>query len=121
MFSSYEVKKDPEDHDKDGDGVLDPNLPKQEAQDKFNRGVYGEWHFEDLWNTRHGELPGMSKYWEDLEPGSEDPRNKEDSKFKDDAKKESDKAKLKIFEKGGLMNVSNEDQKPEGDAEEGLV
>ena len=52
--------------------------------DNFNRGVFGDFQFEDLWNTRHGDLPGFSKYWEDLPPGSEDPRIREDKKHEED-------------------------------------
>ena len=120
-----EKPKDPEDkHDKDGDGVLDPNMPKQEAMDRFNKGVFtdGTWTFEDLWNTRHGASPGMSKYWEDLEPGQSDPRIGEDKKYDEDRKKEEQKGKLKVFTDGGLANVANEDQGGgEGEGDQGLV
>ena len=49
--------------------------------DRFNKGVFGEWHFEDMWNTRHGDSPGMEKYWENQIPEAIDPRIAEDVKF----------------------------------------
>ena len=76
--------------------------------DKFNRGVFGEWHFEDLWNTRHGDAPGMEKYWKNQHPEADDPRVNEDLKYKDSKKKETKKMQKEVFENSGLVNDSGD-------------
>jgi len=80
---------------------MDINMPKQEQIDKFNRGVFGEWHFEDLWNTRHGDSPGMEKYWENQRPEYVDPTRESregiEKEFKKSKKTETDKAKRDVL------------------------